>query len=131
MDVFPSSIEFSDGSPVCWEPKKRRSKRQVSLRKHVHFLRKSVSFLVMLDGLLSDACHVENAQWPDDFVYYKFKLFGGLWRGSPCCTVLMRDICLESMYFCPSFPLLALGCRSTPNSFLGKSFCLYFWMEKF
>lgn len=28
----------------------------------------------MLDGLLSDACHVENVQWPDDFAYYKFKL---------------------------------------------------------
>lgn len=79
---------------------------------------------------LSDACHVESVQCPDDFAYYKFKLFRGLWRESPCCPVLMRDICLEAMYFCPSFPLLSPFAEVHRTGFLGKLFCLYFWMEK-
>lgn len=79
---------------------------------------------------LSDACHVENVQWPDDFANYKFKLFRGLWRESPCCTVSVRHICLESMYFCAFFPLLSPVAEVHPAGLLGKSFCLYFWVEK-
>lgn len=75
---------------------------------------------------LSGACCIENVQWPDDFEYYKYQFFRILWRGSPCCTVLMSDVSLDSMYFCPSFLLFAPITEVHLTGLFGKPFCLFF-----